>query len=97
MVIKKKVNSNRLKVYTCSKDIEGSKAKLEGECEEFDQKVLLKQLDSPNLLRLWRTVASEFLYNTEEDEYFDVSTYLVLTNLYNAVLLLLGRIFEFAK
>ena len=30
MVIKKKVNSNRLKVYTCSKDIEGSKAKLEG-------------------------------------------------------------------
>ena len=53
MVIKKKVNSNRLKVYTCSKEIEGSKVdnfKLEGECEEFDQKLQLKQLDSPNLL-----------------------------------------------
>ena len=51
---------------------------MEGECEEFDQKLLLKQLDSLNLLRLWRTGASELLYNTEEDEYSDVSTYLVL-------------------
>ena len=49
------MNSNRLKVYTCSKDIEGSKVdncKLEGEFEEFDQKLLLKQLDSSNLLRI---------------------------------------------
>ncbi|KAL5477887.1 hypothetical protein EMCRGX_G024742 [Ephydatia muelleri] len=45
---------------------------MEGECEEFDQKLLLKQLDSLNLLRLWRTGASELLYNTEEDEYSDV-------------------------
>ena len=51
---------------------------MEGECKEFDQKLLLKQLDSLNLLRLWRTGASELLYNTEEDEYSDVSTYLVL-------------------
>ena len=68
MVIKKKVNSNRLKVYTCSKDMEDSKVdkfKQEGECEESDQKLLLKQLDSPNLLQLWRTGASELLYNTK--------------------------------
>ena len=71
------VNRNRLKVYTCSKDIKSSKVdnfKLEGECEEFDQKLLLKQLDSPNLLRLRRAGAFELLSNTEEDEYFDVST-----------------------
>ena len=48
-------------------------------------------------MELARTGASEFLYNTEEDECFDVSTYSVLTYLYNAVLLLSGRIFEFAK
>ena len=73
-ILKKKVNINRLKMYTCSKDIEGSSDdKAKGEHEEFNQEELLKQLHSPNLMRLWRTGASELLYSTEEDDYFDVS------------------------
>ena len=37
----KKVNINRLKMYTCSKDIEGSSDdKAKGEHEEFNQKEL---------------------------------------------------------
>ena len=48
MVINKKVNINRLMVYTNSKDKEGSghENKLEEECEDFDNEVLIKQLNS---------------------------------------------------
>ena len=73
-ILKKKVNINRLKMYTCSKDIEGSSdGKAKGEHEEFNQEELLKQLHSPNRMCLWRTGASELLCSTEEDDYFDVS------------------------
>ena len=43
------------------------------EHEEFNQEERLKQLHSPNLMRLWRTGASELLNSTEDDDYFDVS------------------------
>ena len=56
-------------MYTCSKDIEGSSDdKAQGE-HESNQEELITQLRSPNLMRLWITGASEFLYSTEEDDY----------------------------
>ena len=85
-------------MYTCSKDTEGSSDdKAKGEHEEFNHEELLKQLHSPNLMRLWRTGASELLYSTEEDDYFDVSVHMFDVFFLQVYIFLSARISGFAR
>ena len=79
-ILKQKVNVNRLKVYNCgSKDVvQKSVDDIVEQREDFNQEELLKQLHSPSLMRLWRTGASELLYDRDEDDYFDVGSHVFM-------------------
>ena len=65
---------------------------------ESNQEELITQLRSPNLMRLWITGASEFLYSTEEDDYFDVSVHMFdVFFYYKCIIFLSARISGFAR
>ena len=46
---------------------------LEYNIQSHDDKIISEQLNSPHLLRLWRTGADALCYSSEEDQCHDVS------------------------
>ena len=46
---------------------------LEYNMQSHDDKIISEQLNSPHLLRLWRTGAGVLCYSSEEDQCHDVS------------------------